>query len=66
MQQYDVEVRVDPPECGFGVGGRAEPNPCSLRMAQVFEEKPHLRRQLVDILRGCPEDSALKMQASTS
>jgi len=44
--------------------GSAQQPLCNLKMAQVFEEKPFLREQLFDILRTCPEDSALKLQAS--
>jgi len=58
-----VEVLVVPPG-GDGAEVTAPPTPCNIRMAQVFEETPYLREQLVGILRSCPEDSALKMQVS--
>jgi hypothetical protein len=68
-RQYSVEICVMSSDQGGGDGGTgseesAQQTLCNVRMAQVFKEKPHLREQLVDILRTCPEDSALKMQAS--
>ena len=54
--QYEVEVLVD--------GDGAPQIACNVRMAQVFEEKPYLRRQLVGILQGCQDDATLKMQAT--
>ena len=55
-QQYNVEVCVVPPQQGGGDGAVGEgegESPtqalCGVRMAQVFEEKPYLREQLVDL-----------------